>query len=70
MEETLYVIATAGRNNQEIYLKCKETANGMEWTNDIEESYADYDYGRIQDFANEYFKQFNKWYIKKWVAKF
>ena len=74
MKERLYVIATKGRNNKEIYLKCsdKEINNKiiMNWSEDLEESYADYDYSRIEKFAKEYFKNYNKWYIKEWVATF
>jgi hypothetical protein len=62
--EELYVIATRGRNNKEIYLKCGK--NLMEWTEDIEESYADFNYSDIEKFAKEYFKNFKKWYIKEW----
>lgn len=75
MKQELYVIATKGRNNKEIYLKCsdEETTNDtilMKWTTDIEESYADFEYSNIEKFAKNYFKNFNKWYIKKWVATF
>jgi hypothetical protein len=38
----------------------------MEWTEDIEESYADFNYSDIEKFAKEYFKNFKKWYIKEW----
>lgn len=75
MKQELYVIATKGRNNKEIYLKCSEEETTkdiilMKWTTDIEESYADFDYSSIEKFAKNYFKNFNKWYIKKWVATF
>ena len=75
MKEELYVIATRGRNNTEIYLKCSEEETTddrmlMKWTTDIEESYADFNYSDIEKFAKNYFKNFNKWYIKKWVATF
>lgn len=75
MKQELYVIATKGRNNKEIYLKCSEEETTkdiilMKWTTDIEESYADFEYSNIEKFAKNYFKNFNKWYIKKWVATF
>ena len=75
MKQELYVIATKGRNNKEIYLKCSEEETTkdiilMKWTTDIEESYADFEYSNIEKFAKKYFKNFNKWYIKKWVATF
>ena len=75
MKQTLYVIATKGKNNKEIYLKCSDENTTkdiilMKWTTDIEESYADFNYSDIEKFAKNYFKNFNKWYIKKWVATF
>ena len=75
MKQELYVIATKGKNNKEIYLKCSEEETTddrilMKWTTDIEESYADFEYSNIEKFAKNYFKHFNKWYIKKWVATF
>ena len=70
MEEKMYVIATRGKNNKELYLKCKEDNNYdkkimFEWCEDIEESYADFDYIRIEKLAQSYFKNYNKWYIKE-----
>lgn len=73
MKEELFVIATKGRNNTEVYLKCDETEVNrisMKWTTDINESYADFNYSDIEKFAKNYFKNYNKWYIKKWVATF
>lgn len=75
MKETLFVIATKGRNNKEIYLKCseKETKKGnilMEWTENIDEAMATFSYTEIEDCAKKYFKNFNKWYIKEWIAVF
>ena len=56
MKQELYVIATKGRNNKEIYLKCSEEETTkdiilMKWTTDIEESYADFEYSNIEKFA-------------------
>ena len=62
----LYVIATRGRNGKEIYLKCSETKSGMEWTEDIEESYA-LEYHLIKRFAEDYFKNFKKWYLTEYM---
>lgn len=75
MKETMFVIATKGRNNTEVYLKCsdKETKSGkvlMDWTTEIDDSYADFSYTDIEKFAKSYFKNFKKWYIKEWVATF
>ena len=75
MKETLFVIATKGRNNKEIYLKCseKETKKGkilMEWTENIDEAMATFSYTEIEDCAKKYFKSFNKWYVKEWIADF
>lgn len=72
MKENLYVIATKVKDNQEIYLAVDETKNNgaMIWTRNIKESYADFDYKEIKKFAERYFKNFKKWYIKRWVATF
>lgn len=74
MKQELYVIATKGRNNQEIYLKCKEVETQkdtilMEWTTDIEKSYADTTYSNLEKFAKNYFKNYKKWYIKEWIVR-
>lgn len=73
MKVELFVIATKGKGNKEIYLKCKDDTTTdkilMEWTTDIEQSYADYDYASIEQFAKNYFKNYNKWYIKQWKTE-
>lgn len=72
--EELFVIATRGRNNKEIYLKCsdKESKNKilMEWTEDITEAMATFNYSEISECAKNYFKNFNKWYITSYNARF
>lgn len=74
MKETLYVIATRGRNNKEIYLKCsdREVNNKilMEWTEDINEAMATFTYTECEDCAKRYFKNYNKWYITSYKASF
>ena len=70
MKEKMYVIATKGRNNKEVYLKCsdKETKGNkilMEWTEDIDEAMATFSYSDIAKNAEAYFKNYNKWYIKE-----
>lgn len=75
MKEKLYVIATKGRQNKEVYLKCstKETASGkilMEWTEDINEAMATFSYRELEDCAKNYFKNYTKWYITSYEATF
>ena len=75
VEADLYVIATHGRGNKEVYLKCsdKETSLGrilMEWTESIDEAMATFSYSEIEDCAKRYFKNFNKWYVKKYIGIF
>lgn len=75
MKETLYVIATRGRNNKEIYLKCsnKESKDHkilMEWTENIDEAMATFSYSEIEQCGKNYFKNYNKWYIKDYEGIF
>ena len=75
MRETMYVIATKGKNNKEIYLKCsnRESKDGrilMEWTEDINEAMATFTYTEVEECAKQYFKNFNKWYIRNYIATF
>lgn len=75
MQEYLYVIATKGKNNKEIYLKCsdKETTTGkilMEWTENIDEAFATFSYTETEECADNYFKNYNKWYITRYKATF
>ena len=75
IKERLYVIATRGRNNKEVYLKCsnKELQNGkilMKWTEDINEAMATFSYSEIEQCAKNYFKNYNKWYITDYKGIF
>jgi hypothetical protein len=75
MKESLFVIATRGRQGKEVYLKCsdKETKGGkilMEWTENIDEAMATFSYTEVEECAQKYFKNFNKWYIKGYQATF
>ena len=75
MKEALFVIAARGRQGKEIYLKCsdKETKSSkvlMEWTLDIDEAMAVFEYVEAEECAKRYFKNFNKWYIKEYQALF
>lgn len=76
--EKMFVIATRGRGNKEIYLAVDESKNRIDkpyqiyckWTEDIEEAIADFTYTGIEDSAKRYFKNYNKWYVKEYNAKF
>lgn len=74
MKEKLYVIATKGRQGKEIYLACNEDSPVdkvlMKWTENIDEAMATFSYTETEDVAKSYFKNFNKWYIKEYVATF
>lgn len=78
MKERLYVIATRGRNNKEIYLavdESKESKNNpykiyFKWVEDINEAVATFTYTDIEETATRYFKNFNKWYITSYMADF
>ena len=68
MKEEMYVIATRGRNNKEIYLACSD--KGMIWTENIDDSMATFSYTETENCAKNYFKTYNKWYIKSYLANF
>ena len=77
MKEILYVIATRGKNGNEIYLMIDEERGKLnpykvyfKWTNNIENAYADFSGYDIEKFAKSYFKNYNKWYITCYKAKF
>lgn len=74
MKETLYVIATRGRNNKEVYLAVDESRNTknvmFKWTESIEDAYATFSYSDVEDTAKHYFKNYNKWYITSYDAIF
>lgn len=77
MKEILYVIATRGKNGNEIYLMVDEERGKLnpykvyfKWTNNIENAYADFNGYDIEKFAKGYFKNYNKWYITCYKAKF
>lgn len=75
MKERLYVIATRGRQNKEIYLAVDENRNDYDkvyfkWTENIDEAIATFTYTDIEDTAKNHFKNYNKWYIKEYNADF
>ena len=76
MKELLYVIATRGRGNKEIYLAVDESRNDnlyatyFKWTENINEAIATFTYTDIEETAKRHFKNFNKWYIKSYMADF
>lgn len=81
MKETLYVIATRGKNNQEIYLKATEKETRVkgdvakikilcEWTTDIEEAIATFSYSDIEKMAKNYFVNYSKWYVTSYEGTF
>lgn len=75
VEADLYVVATRGAGNKELYLACDESecADGrphMKWTDKIDEAMATFSYSEIEDCAKRYFKNFNKWYVKKYIGIF
>lgn len=74
MKEELFVIATRGRNNKEIYLAVDESEVNdrirFKWTENIEEAYATFDYSDVEDTAKNYFKNYNKWYITTYIGDF
>lgn len=74
MQETLYVIATRGRQGKEIYLAIDEKSPVnkvlMKWTDNIDEAMATFSYSETEDCAKKYFKNFTKWYIKSYEACF
>ncbi len=78
MKEKLYVIATRGRNNKEVYLAVDENRENktnlykvyFKWTEDINEAYATFTYTDVEQTAKKYFKNYNKWYITDYLATF
>lgn len=78
MKERLYVIATRGRNNKEIYLAIDEAKSNFEyydtikfkWTENIEEAIATFNYADIEKTATSHFKNYTKWYITDYEANF
>lgn len=72
MKQTMFVIATRGRGNKEIYLAVDENKKSknyyktlFKWTEDIDEALATFNYCDIEECAKNHFKNFNKWYIKE-----
>lgn len=65
--ETMFVIATKGRNNKEIYLAVDESKNTdkviFKWVDTPDDAYMTFSYSDIEETAKHYFKNFNKWYI-------
>lgn len=79
MKETMYVIATRGRQGREVYLAYDEERASkskdpyklfFKWTENINEAYALFHDWELEDWAKEYFKNFNKWYVKGFQAIF
>lgn len=81
MKETMYVIATRGKGNKEVYLKATEKEISIkgdkvhkkilcEWTDNIDEAIATFTYSDIEYVANNYFVNYKKWYIKEYQANF
>ena len=71
MKEEMFVIATRGKNNKEIYLAVDETKEDknnpykvyFRWTEDVEEALSTFNYSDVEETAKHHFKNFNKWYI-------
>ena len=78
MKETLYVIATRGRNNKEIYLAVDESREDennpykiyFKWVEDINEAIATFNYCDVEETAQRHFKNYNKWYITSYEGRF
>lgn len=75
MKEELYVIATRGKGNKEIYLAVDESRDSLnkvyfKWVEDINEAYATFTYTDVETTARNYFKNYTKWYIKSYMASF
>ena len=81
MKETLYVIATRGKGNKELYLKATDKETHIkgkkqqvkilcEWTENIEEAIATFTYSDIEDMAKNYFVNYNRWYITNYEGRF
>lgn len=78
MKQEMYVIATRGRGGKEVYLavdESKESKNNpykvyFKWTENIDEAIATFTYTDIEDTAKNHFRNYNKWYIKSYMADF
>jgi hypothetical protein len=78
MKQEVYVIATRGKGNKEIYLAVDESRESktnpykiyFKWVDDINEAMADFTYTDIEETAINYFKNYTKWYIKSYMASF
>ena len=74
MKEMLYVIATRGRYNKELYLAIDEDRYGdkvyFKWVEDVDKAYATFTYNDIVDTAKCHFKNYNKWYITSYEGVF
>lgn len=72
MRELMYVIATRGQHNKEIYLAVDEKRSAgagtkifYKWTEDVDEAIATFTITDAEEQAKRHFKNFNKWYIKR-----
>lgn len=79
VKELMYVIATRGQHNKEIYLaydeertaKCKDPFKCiLKWTDNIEEAIATFTITDAEEQAQRYFKNFKKWYVRPYYAIF
>ena len=72
MRELMYVIATRGQHNKEIYLAVDEKRSAeadtkifYKWTEDVEQAIATFNASDIEEVAQRHFKNYTKWYIKR-----
>lgn len=75
MKQEMYVIATRGKGNKEIYLAIDESKDSndriyFKWVEDINEAYATFTYTDVETTAINHFKNYTKWYIKSYMASF
>lgn len=78
MKQEMYVIATRGKGNKEIYLAVDESKESktnpykvyFKWTENIDEAIATFTYSEIEETAKVHFKNYTKWYIKSYNASF
>lgn len=78
MKQEMYVIATKGKGNKEIYLAVDESKESktnpykiyFKWTENIDEAYASFTYTDTETTAINHFKNYTKWYIKSYMATF
>lgn len=77
MKQEMFVIATRGRQGKEVYLAYDNERSSksltkcyMKWTEDIDEAMATFTYTDAEECAKKHFKNFNKWYIKPFMATF